>query len=62
MAGLIIAIALVSRSRWSGPGQLPDPALLTYFNRLFLRDSYGLEPMSSLGLHWVLYATYTGAL
>jgi hypothetical protein len=29
---------------------------------VFLRDSYGLEPMSSLGLHWALYATYAAAL
>jgi hypothetical protein len=61
-AGLITAIALVSAITLVRAGELPDPALLTYYNRLFLRDSYGLQPMSSLGLHWALYATYAAAL
>ena len=43
-------------------GELPNPTLLTYFNRLFLRDSFGLVPMPTLGLHWALYATYAAAL
>jgi hypothetical protein len=61
-AGLITAIALVCAITLVRTGELPDPALLTYYNRLFLRDSYGLQPMSSLGLHWALYATYAAAL
>ena len=43
-------------------GELPDFALLTYYSRVFLRESFGLEPMPSLGLHWALYATYSAAL
>jgi hypothetical protein len=62
VAGLGTAAALVSAITLVRTGQLPDPALLTYFNRLFLRDSYGLEPMSSLGVHWALYATYGAGL
>ena len=62
VAGLVMAVAFVSLITLVRTGQLPDPALLTYFNRLFLRDSYGLEPMSSLGMHWLLYATYAAAL
>jgi hypothetical protein len=62
VAGLVMAVAFVSLITLVRTGDLPDPALLTYFNRLFLRDSYGLEPMSSLGMHWLLYATYSAAL
>lgn len=61
-AGLISALALVSAVTLIRTGELPDPALLTYFNRVFVRDAYGLQPMPSLGLHWALYATYTAAL
>src|SRR5512132_1854625 len=61
-AGLLAAMALVSAIILIRTGRLPDLSLLTYFNRLFLQDSYGLEPMPSLGLHWALYATYAAAL
>jgi hypothetical protein len=61
-AGLLTALALVSAITLVRTGELPDPALLTFYNRLFLRDSFGLEPMHSLGLHWALYATYAAAL
>ena len=61
-AGLFAAVALVCAVILIRTGELPDPRLLTYFNRLFLRDSYGLVPMPSLGLHWALYATYAAAL
>jgi hypothetical protein len=61
-AGLAGAVFLVCAVILIRTGQLPDPSLLTYFNRLFLRDSFGLVPMRSLGLHWALYATYAGAL
>lgn len=61
-AGLIAALALVSAVTLIRAGSLPDPAFLTYYNRLFLRESFGLLPMQSLGLHWALYATYSAAL
>jgi hypothetical protein len=61
-AGLLGAVVLVSAVILIRSGELPDPTLLTYFNRLFLRYSYGLVPMPSLGLHWALYATYAAAL
>jgi hypothetical protein len=61
-AGLLAAAVLVCAVILIRTGELPDPRLLTYFNRLFLRDSYGLVPMPSLGLHWALYATYAAAL
>ena len=60
--GLLAAAVLVCAVILIRSGELPDPRLLTYFNRLFLRDSYGLVPMPSLGLHWALYATYAAAL
>ena len=61
-AGLIGALALVSAITLIRTGELPDLNLLTYFNQLFLRYSYGLEPMLTLGLHWALYLTYAGAI
>jgi hypothetical protein len=61
-AGLLGAAVLVCAVILIRAGELPDPRLLTYFNRLFLRDSYGLVPMPSLGLHWALYATFAAAL
>ena len=60
--GLLTALAFVSAITLIRTGQLPDPALLTYFNRVFVRDAYGLQPMPTLGLHWALYATYAAAL
>jgi hypothetical protein len=60
--GLVAAIALVCAITLLRAGELPSFGLLTYFDRIFLRDSFGLEPMSFLGLHWALYATYVAAL
>ena len=62
VAGMLTAVALVCAITLIRTGELPDPALLTYYNRVFLSDSYGLEPMHSLGMHWALYATYAAAL
>ncbi|HEX3561295.1 MAG TPA: hypothetical protein VHU24_00540 [Solirubrobacterales bacterium] len=61
-AGLLGALAIVCAVILLRTGELPDPTLLTYFNRVFLRDSFGLVAMPSLGLQWALYATYAGAL
>ena len=61
-AGLLGAILLVCAVILIRTGELPDPTLLTYFNRVFLQDSYGLIPMPTLGLQWALYFTYAAAL
>jgi hypothetical protein len=60
--GLVAAVAIVCAVTLVRTGSLPDPALLNYYSRLVLRQSYGLLPMPSLGLHWALYATYAAAL
>src|SRR5262249_36751238 len=60
--GIGLAIALVCAVPLTRRGELPAPSLPTYYNRLFLRDAYGLVPMPSLGLHWAMYATYVAAL
>ena len=60
--GLLTAIAFVCAITLIRTGQLPDPPLLTYYNRLFLREAFGLEPMHSLGIHWAVYATYAASL
>ena len=60
--GLVSAILIVSIVTVARTSHLPDPSLLTYYSHLFLREAYALLPMPDLGLHWALYATYTGAL
>ena len=60
--GLAAAVALVSVVILVRAGALPDPKLLVYWTRIFAREGYGLLPMPELGLHWALYATYTGAI
>jgi hypothetical protein len=62
VTALLAAVALVSAITLIRSGELPDPALLTYFSRVFLGEGYGLVPMPSLGLHWAVYATYLAAL
>lgn len=61
-AGLLGAILLVCAITLLRSGELPNPSLLTYWNRIFLKESFGLQAMPSLGLHWALYATYAAAL
>src|SRR5262249_11664189 len=61
-AGLVTAVALVSAITLVRTGELPAPSLLTYFTGVFRRDAYGPEPMTTLGLHWALFATYAAAL
>jgi hypothetical protein len=61
-AGLLGALVLVCAVILIRTGELPDPTLLTYWNRIFLRDSFGLVAMPSFGLQWALFATYAGAL
>jgi len=60
--GLACALLLVCVITLIRTGDLPDPALLTYFNKVFVRDAFGLQPMTTRGLHWALYATYAAAL
>jgi hypothetical protein len=60
--GLAAAVAIVCTVTLVRTGSFPDPALLNYYSRLVLRQSFGLLPMPSLGLHWAMYATYAGAL
>jgi hypothetical protein len=62
LAGVAGALALVCAITLVRAGELPDPSLLTYFSRVFLREAYGLVPMPGLGLHWAVYATYVAAL
>jgi hypothetical protein len=59
VGGAVLLVCTVILIRTGG---LPDPSQLTYFNRLFLRGSYGLSPMKPLGLHWAVYASYAAAL
>ncbi|MDX6607458.1 MAG: hypothetical protein QOD14_1998 [Solirubrobacterales bacterium] len=61
-AGLASAVVIVSVVTLARTSDLPDPALLTYYSHLFLREAYALLPMPSLGLQWALYATFAAAL
>jgi len=60
--GIGAAVAIVCAVILVRAGSLPDPALLNYFSRLVLRESFGLFPMPTLGLHWAMYATHVAAL
>jgi hypothetical protein len=60
--GLAVAVAIACAITLARTGSLPNPTLLNYYSRLVLRESFGLLPMHSLGLHWALYATYVAAL
>ncbi len=60
--GLTLAAAAVSVLTVARTGSLPDPALLTYFSRLFAAQGFGLTPMPAQGLHLALYVTFVGAL
>ena len=62
LVGVAGALALVCAITLVRAGELPDPSLLTYFSRVFLREAYGLVPMPGRGLHWAIYATYVAAL
>ena len=62
LVGLAVAIALVSAVTLIRAGGLPDPGKLTYFSRIFGRESYGAEPMPALGLHIWLYLTFAAAI
>jgi hypothetical protein len=62
LAGVAGALALVCAITLIRAGELPDPSLLTYYSRVFLREAYGLLPMPARGLHWAVYATYVAAL
>jgi hypothetical protein len=60
--GLLAAVVIVSAVTLIRAGDLPKPVFLTYYSRLFLRESIALAPMQSLGVHWALFATHAGAL
>jgi hypothetical protein len=60
--GLITALALVSLVTLARTSSLPHLGLLLYFPRLFGQQGFGLIPMPELGLHVVLYLTFSGAL
>ncbi len=42
--GIALAVAIVCAVTLIRAGELPDPALLTYYNRLFLREAFGARP------------------
>lgn len=60
--GAALATAVVSAITSARSGSLPDPALLTYFSRLFAAQGFGMQPMPVLGLYLALYVTFAGAL
>ncbi|MEQ1785560.1 MAG: hypothetical protein ABL966_00795 [Acidimicrobiales bacterium] len=61
-AGAAVSVALVAVATFLRSGSLPDPALLTYFSRLFGAQGFGLQPMPAVGFHLILYVTFVSAL
>ncbi len=62
LGGLLTALALISLTTLLRTSSLPDLSLLLYFPRLFAQQGFGLLPMPELGLHVVLYLTFSAAL
>jgi hypothetical protein len=61
-AGLAAAVALVCAITLVHAGELPHPGLLTEFPRLFGSTGLVAQPIPTLGLHLVLYATFAAAI
>jgi len=62
LAGLAAALGLVVALTLVRAGSLPHLAYLTEYTRLYTRGGLGLQAIPGFGFHWVLYATYAGAL
>jgi hypothetical protein len=60
--GLVGALLIVCAVTLIRAGDLPDPAILTYWTTTFGRQGFGLIAMPWSGLHWALYFTYAAAL
>jgi hypothetical protein len=62
VAGVAIAVALVSALTLVVAGSLPHPAMLTTFPRIYGAEGFGLLPMPPLGFHLVVYVTFAAAI
>jgi hypothetical protein len=61
-AGLAGAFALVSALTLLRAGALPDLGLLLRFSRLFASAGFAMVEMPTLGLHLVVFATFSAAI
>jgi hypothetical protein len=59
LAGAVLAVAALTLAV---AGSLPRFGLALTFTRMFALEGFGMLPMRTLGLHVVLYATFTAAL
>ena len=62
VSGLAAAVVIVTAITVVRSGSAPDPAMLTYFSRMFGTQGFGAEPMPNLGFHLALYVTFVAAL
>lgn len=62
LIGAAAAIALFASFSVLRSGELPSPSLLLYFPRFFASHGFGLIPMDTVGLHWLLYLTFAGGM
>lgn len=60
--GALAAIAAVSLFTLARAGELPDPALLTEWPRIFTSLGWFSMPMASASLHLAVYATFVAAI
>ena len=62
LLGIAAAAALFTLITLLRSGSLPQPDVLLYYPELFGAKGFGLTRMDTIGLHWLLYATFAGAL
>ena len=62
LAGVAIALALVSRADARVAGSLPHLGMLLDFPRIYGTEGFGLLPMPSIGFHLVVYVTFAAAI
>ena len=60
--GIAAAAALFTLITLLRSGSLPQPDVLLYYPELFGAKGFGLTRMDTIGLYWLLYATFAGAL
>jgi hypothetical protein len=62
VAGVLAAAALVTALTLVQGGELPHPALLLEFPRIYGIGGWVLEPMATMGFHITMYVTFAAAI
>ena len=62
LAGVAIALAIVSALTLIVAGSLPQLGMLTTFPGIYGAEGFGLLPMPAIGFHLVVYVTFAAAI